>query len=87
MKPSDKARQYAYDRYARPAIQANKTEFTVRAGDVHSGVGFVRRIPLVCGALGTKKMCEQYGLKLIDRKGPHNSTNTYFTFAIVKREL
>ena len=83
MNKADEIRQYAYDHYARPAIQANKAEFTVRAGDVHSGLGFADRIPLVCGALGAKKMCEQYGLKLIRREGPHNGANTYFTFAIV----
>ena len=84
MNKADEIRQYAYDHYARPVIQANETEFIVRTGDVHRDMGLVNRMPAVCSALGTKIMCEKYGLRLIRRDGPQDGACLYFTFEIIK---
>lgn len=55
---------------------------TIRAGDVHKEMNLVDRMPAVCGAIGTKKFENQYNVRLIDRKGPTQGANVFFTFRV-----
>ena len=55
---------------------------SVVAGDVAKALKLVDRLPLVCGALGTLKFQEAYGITLQSRLGPSNSTTTSFTYRL-----
>lgn len=55
---------------------------TIRAGDVHRDMGLTNAMPAVCSAIGSKKFLELAGASLIERAGPANGANVYFTFAL-----
>lgn len=77
---ADDVRVYAFEHYVRPARARGATSVVIRAGDVHSALNYVGRVPAVVSALGSIKFLEQYGLKLLKRDGPGQSTTTTFTF-------
>ena len=54
---------------------------TVRAGDVAHELQLRNRVPAVCSALGSKLLLEQAGLRLVERRGPRQSTTTEFRYA------
>ena len=54
---------------------------TVRAGNVASDLQLGNRVPAVCSALGSKLLLEQAGLRLVERRGPRQSTTTEFRYA------
>lgn len=56
--------------------------FKNRAGDVHERMGLLGRMPAVCGAIGTQKFQEKYDVRLVERKGPTQGANVYFTFEV-----
>jgi 5-methylcytosine-specific restriction protein B len=80
MSMADDVRSYAYEHYVKPARARGATSVTIRAGDVHTALNYASRLPLVCGALGALKFQEEYGVKLLSRDGPGQSTTTTFTF-------
>lgn len=79
---ADEIREFAYEKYIKPACDQSKVSVTIRAGDVHDAMGLVSKMPSVCGAIGTNKFLKQYKLNLEDRKGPTCGANVYFTFKI-----
>jgi hypothetical protein len=79
---SDRVRQYTYDNYVIPARNSHRDTATVRAGDVAKAMRMRGRLPQVCGAIGTVKFQKQFGLRLIQRSGPANGSNTIFTFEV-----
>ena len=80
MTQADKIRLHAA-RYIDSARQASRDMVTIRAGDVGWDLGLYKRIPAVCSALGSRMFLEQEGLRLLERKGPRQSTTTEFRYA------
>lgn len=77
-------RAFANQRYLTPARASGKPEVTIRAGDVHNALGLKSRMPAVCGAIGANKFQHDDRLKLIQRKGPTQGANVFFTFQLLQ---
>jgi hypothetical protein len=56
---------------------------SIRAGDVHSALGFKNRLPLVCSSLGTKIFQDLCGIERTAVDGPLNGANATFTFRLL----
>ena len=41
-----------------------------------------KRMPAVCGAIGTVKFRTKYSVQLVDRQGPGNGSNVTFVFKV-----
>lgn len=63
---NEQIREYVCENYIKPARQRGETEIRIRAGDVHSKMGLISRIPAVCSALKSKmeQRCEVEILKI-----------------------
>ena len=79
---ADQVRQYVVDYFLVPTRAAGKRRMTVRAGDVHKGLGWNNLMPSVCSALDSHKFLTLSGVKLIDRRGPEKSTTAEWTFEL-----
>ena len=71
-------------RYVDPARISDDAELTIRAGDVCRSMGLQGRAPNVCSVLGSRKLFDMAGLRLLDRAGPRQSTTTTFHYALVE---
>ena len=80
MSYSDRVRKHVYLFHIRPAFKRGVEEVEIRAGDIHGELQFQNRLPLVCGALDSKKFQIEYGIELIGRRGPRQGANVYFTY-------
>jgi hypothetical protein len=80
MRLSDSVLQFVKENYARPARAKAQLVIEVRAGDVHSGLQWSRRVPLVCAALNSKKLQKASGLELIERSGPPSGQSTTMVY-------
>lgn len=69
--------------YVEPARARGEATFTIRAGDVHSALGYKNRHPLVCSALGAQAFEESCRVERVAVDGPLNGANTIFTFRIL----
>ena len=74
MKLADRIRLYVIEARIEPARAAGKRELTVRSGDVHRAMKLDNRMPAVCSALDAHKFCEEAGVRLISRTGPHQGS-------------
>jgi 5-methylcytosine-specific restriction protein B len=81
-KLADQIRNFAYQRYIKPARDAGQSQVTIRAGDVHTNMGLSSRMPAVCGALGTKLFEYECRIKRIRTDGPSQGASTTYTFAV-----
>lgn len=79
---ANEIREFVYETYISPAREREDSQVTIRAGEVHKRMGLSSRMPAVCSALGAEKFENLYGIKLIDRKGPHLGSNMFFTFQL-----
>jgi 5-methylcytosine-specific restriction enzyme B len=82
MSYADEVRAYCVRHYVQSARAAGKTEFSIRAGDVHEDMGYKNRIPLVCSAIGASTFSENNGLLRLAVEGPLNGANTIFRFRL-----
>jgi HNH endonuclease len=83
---ADQVRAFAYRTYVLPGLASSKV-VTVRAGDVHSAMGFTQRVPLVCASLRARQFQNQFSLELLRTEGPKTSTTTVFVFAKARKQL
>src|SRR5437763_401770 len=67
---SSQARDYVVEHYLIPALKAGARRFNVRVGEVHKGLGFRNRVPLVCNALTSKKFLADNSLRIVQRSAP-----------------
>jgi len=81
---ADDIREFVFAKYIEPAHRSGISEVRVRAGDVHKEMGLSQRLPAVCAAIGAQKFEKQYGIILVQREGPANGSNAYFTFKVVE---
>lgn len=82
MTHADDVRQYCTDNLIAPARQHGEKQIAIRAGDVHSAMGYKNRMPLVCAALGAQKFEALAGVERLSLTGPTNGANAIFTFLI-----
>ena len=82
--PSERVRDYVKGKYIEPAKKAGKKSLSIRAGDIHKELGFLRRIPVVCSALRSRKFQKICDIQLSYIDGPNNSTTTTFTYRLDK---
>ena len=78
---ADRIRRHVRVRYLDPAWRDGRNTVTIRAGDVAHDLHLGNRVPAVCSALGSKLLLEQSGLRLVERRGPGQSTTTEFRYA------
>ena len=67
-----------------PAKEAGKKSLSIRAGDIHRELGFLRRIPVVCSALRSRKFQKNCDIKLAYVDGTNNTTAATFTYRLKK---
>ena len=79
---ADAIREYAFEKYIEPARKQKLTSVKIRAGDVAKDLNLRKRMPAVCGAIGTVKFQTKYSVKLVERKGPGNGSNATFLFEV-----
>ena len=82
LQPSDRVRNHVKRNYIEPAKNAGKKSLSIRAGVIHKELGFMRRIPVVCSALRSRKFQKNCDIKLSYIDGPNNSTTTTFTYKL-----
>jgi hypothetical protein len=82
MKNAEEIREFVANKFILPARQSQKPTVTVCSGDIHDLMGLKNRMPAVCSALDAKNFREQYGLELVNRSGPKQSSTVIWTFAL-----
>jgi hypothetical protein len=80
---ADRIRSFVAARCIVPAREKGLAEVTVRAGDVHREMGLSSQMPAVCGALAAKKFEAEYGILVVDRRGPAQGSNVFFVLQIL----
>lgn len=82
---SEEVQQYFRSNYVVPARQRGQAKIEVRAGDIHTKLGWTRRVPLVCAALSSKKLQRNLGIRLEEKEGPPSgqSPTVVFHFEIL----
>ena len=84
---ADIIRRHVRARYIDPVRRDGGNTMTIRAGDVARDLHLGNRVPAVCSALGSKLLLEQAGLRLVERRGPRQSTTTEFRYAFAGRRV
>jgi hypothetical protein len=84
LSPSERVRDHAKRKYVDPAKKEGKKSLSIRAGGIHKELGFLRRIPVVCSALRSRKFQKNCNIELAYVDGPNNSTTTKFTYRLKK---
>lgn len=77
---ADRIRRYVRAHYIDPVRRDGRNTVTIRAGDVARELHLRNHVPAVCSALGSNLLLEQAGLRLVERKGPGQSTTTEFRY-------
>ena len=80
---ADRIRRHCITHHVEPARRTGRDTVAIRAGDVARNMVLNNRAPAVCSALGSNLFLEKAGLRLLERKGPHQSTTTEFYYAIL----
>jgi len=80
MSHADDIREYCAKHYVQRARIEGRRGFSIRAGDVHSDMGYEGRMPAVCSAIGTTIFTDAHRIRRVDVKGPLNGANTTFFF-------
>lgn len=84
MSIADEIRAYCIANLVRPARERGQLTVTIRAGDVHRGLGYLRRLPAVCAALGSERFEREAGVRRIAVDGPLNGSRTLFVFRFLE---
>jgi hypothetical protein len=86
---SEEVAGFLLNGYILPARQRGLANVEVRAGEIHSKLGWTRRIPVVCAALNSKKLQDKLGLRLTEKKGPPSgqSPTVVFRYEILAEQL
>jgi hypothetical protein len=77
---SEEVQRYFEDNYVIPARQRGQAKVDVKAGDIHSKLGWTRRVPLVCAALSSKKLQRKVGVRLKGKEGPPSGQSPTVVF-------
>ena len=82
MSYADDVRTYCKENIIDRARPRGEKQVTIRAGDIHTTMGYRNRMPLVCAALGSNKFEEVAEVERVSLTGPTNGANALFTFRI-----
>jgi 5-methylcytosine-specific restriction enzyme B len=80
MSLADDVREHCRVHYVEPARGRGESTVSIRAGDVHTALGYKNRLPLVCSALGAKAFEELCRIERAAVDGPLNGASTTFTY-------
>jgi hypothetical protein len=75
-------REFVRIHYVERARAESATEITVCSGTVHAQLNLRNRHPAVCSALDASKFSGAYGVALLERSGPHQSSTVVWRFAV-----
>jgi len=82
MAVSDEVRNYCLSNIINPARNRGEHGVFIRAGDIHTTLKLVDRLPLVCSALGANEFETIANVRRINIIGPLNGANTLFVFIL-----
>lgn len=83
MKDADRIREYAYERYIKPAKEKGESSVSFRARDIHQGMGFEKHnYPNIIGALCREIMKTRYGVKKIRREPPSDAPDILIIYEL-----
>lgn len=82
MNQADQIRQFVRSRIIDPARNQGDKVVHVRAGDIHSAMGFINRMPAVCSALDADAFFTQSHVTLVSRSGPQQGANAEWVFGL-----
>ena len=82
MTHADRVREYCKTQIIDPARARGETTVSIRAGDIHVALGFKKRLPLVCSALGANAFEHIAKAQRISIDGPTNGANAIFKFQL-----
>jgi len=79
---TDDIRNYIFFNLIKPAIDQGQEEITIRAGDVHSDLHLVSRMPMVCSAL--RSLPRHFPIQLTNIQAPPSGqgANFYATYKL-----
>jgi hypothetical protein len=79
---ADQVRRFVLERLVEPSRAAGERTVTVRAGDVQRALGWWNRVPSVCSALDGQEFQRMSRTRLVERRGPAQSTTAEWVFAL-----
>ena len=79
-------REFIINNIIKPVKERGEKEIVIRAGDIAKAMRLENRIPNICQVLRGKKLQEEARIKLIEERGPKQSTTTIFVFHIEYKE-
>lgn len=84
MSQADEIRDFVQRDYIEPARREGKSQITIRAGDVDRKMrlGRVPNVNQVLGGMIIKRLC---GVRLLSKKGTHQSTTMTYTYEILPK--
>ena len=80
--PSDRVRDHVKRKYVDPAKKAGKKSLSIQAGNIHRELGFIRRIPVVCSALRSRKSKKNCNIEPAYVDGHNNTPTAKFTYRL-----
>jgi hypothetical protein len=85
---SQEVQRFFQSNYVIPARQRGQATVEVKAGEIHSKLGWSRRVPVVCAALSSQKLQRNVGVRLKEKNGPPSgqSPTVIFRYEILDRE-
>lgn len=84
---ADQVRSLVLERFVEPGRVAGKQSVTVRAGDVQRELGWWNRVPSVCSALDGREFQRMSHTRLVERRGPVQSTTAEWVFALSEEAM
>jgi len=85
-KLADQIRSFLEIHYIAPARTHGTTRLKLRAGDVHMAMKLNSRVPAVCSAMESESFLRKNRLQLIERQGPRQGANVYFTYGLAAKD-
>jgi|SRR5580658_477141 hypothetical protein len=77
---SEQVQHYFQSNYVIPARERGQATVQVKAGEIHSKLGWTRRVPLVCAALSSQKLQRKTGVRLKTKEGPPSGQSPTVVF-------
>jgi hypothetical protein len=82
---ADWIRTFVRDNCIEPARARGDGFISIRTGDVHKAMKLKNKMPAVCAALKARKFEPFAGVQLVKAEGPHQGSNLYLTFRILRQ--
>lgn len=83
MTKSENVRRYILENYIIPARKKKERTITFSSAEIHDGMVFQNRYPLVCTAIDAQKFLEEYSVILVKREGPLQGRTVRWVFELM----